>query len=84
MKMLTVRLDDREAAALAALCDELGASRSEVVKRAITDLARAARRKPFGQAAAESGLIGCFSGPRDLAENHQKYLRKAIRAKAAR
>lgn len=84
MKMLTVRLDDREAAALAALCEELGVSRSEVVKRAIMDLARAARRKPFGEAAAESGLIGCFSGPRDLAQNHQKYLRKAFRAKAGR
>lgn len=84
MKMLTVRLDDREAAALAALCEELGASRSEVVKRAIMDLARAARRKPFGQVARELGLVGCFSGPRDLAQNHQKYLRKAFRAKADR
>lgn len=84
MKMLSVRLEDKEAAALEALCDALGLSRSEVVKRAIMDLARAARRKPFGEAAAESGLIGCFSGPRDLAQNHQKYLRKAFRAKAAR
>ena len=84
MKMLTVRLDDREAAALAALCEELGASRSEVVKRAIMDLSRAARRKPFGQVARELGLVGCFSGPRDLAQNHQRYLRKAFRAKADR
>ncbi|MBM3356331.1 MAG: ribbon-helix-helix protein, CopG family [Betaproteobacteria bacterium] len=84
MKMLTVRLDDQEAAALAALCEELGASRSEVVKRAIMDLARAARRKPFGQVARELGFVGCFSGPRDLGQNHQKYLRQAFRAKADR
>lgn len=85
MKMLTVRLDDREAAALAALCEELGASRSEVVKRALRDLAQAAARRPFGAVAQESGLVGSVrGGPRDLAVNHSRYIRRALRAKADR
>lgn len=83
MKMLSVRLDDQEAAALEALCATLGLSRSEVVKRAICDLALAARRRPFGQAAREQGLIGCFRGEPDLGERHQKHLKRVLRAKVA-
>ncbi|MGQ0544035.1 MAG: ribbon-helix-helix protein, CopG family [Betaproteobacteria bacterium] len=84
MKMLSVRLDDKEAAALDAVCSAQGLSRSEVVKRAIRGLAQAARRQPFGRAAREAGLVGCFSGARDLGERHGKHIRRALGAKAAR
>jgi len=30
------------------------------------------------------GLIGCIKGPKDLAENRRKYIRRALRAKYAR
>lgn len=30
------------------------------------------------------GLIGCLDGPPDLAQNHRKYVRQAVRAKHAR
>lgn len=85
MKMLSVRLGDKEAAALEALCDLLGLSRSEVVKRALRDLAQAVQRRPFGAVAHESGLVGSVrGGPRDLAVNHSRYIRRALRAKADR
>jgi len=83
--MLSVRLDDKEAAALDALCEAQGLSRSEAVKRAIVDLAQAARRQPFGQVARESGLVGSVrGGPRDIAANHSRYIRRALRAKTDR
>jgi len=84
MKMLSVRLDDAEAAALEAVCQARGMSRSEVVKRAIRELAQAERRKPFGQVAHELGLIGSFAGARDLGERHSRHLRRALREKTAR
>jgi Arc/MetJ-type ribon-helix-helix transcriptional regulator len=84
MKMLSVRLDDEEAAALEAVCQARGMSRSDVVKRAIRELAQAERRKPFGLVARELGLIGSFAGARDLGEHHSKHLRRALRAKTAR
>jgi hypothetical protein len=84
MKMLSVRLDDEEAAALEAVCQARGVSRSQAIKEAIRELARAQKRRPFGEVAHELGLVGCFAGPRDLAENHSKYVRRALRAKASR
>jgi hypothetical protein len=45
--------------------------------------AQARRRKPFGPLAAELGLVGGFSGARDLGERHGKHLRRARRAKTA-
>ena len=27
------------------------------------------------------GLVGCIAGPKDLARNHRKYVRQAVRAK---
>lgn len=82
--MLSVRLDDREAAALEAVCRARGISRSEVIKRAIRELAQAEQRKPFGQVARELGLIGSFAGARDLGEQHSRHLRRALREKTAR
>ena len=84
MKMLSVRLDDEEAAALEAVSQARGMSRSEVVKRAIRELAQAERRKPLGKVAQELGLIGGFAGARDLGERHSAHLRRALRAKTAR
>lgn len=84
MKMLSVRLDDHEAAALQAVCQARGMSRSAVIKRAILDLAQAEQRRPFGQVAKDLGLVGSFSGARDLSEHHDRHLRRALRAKTAR
>ena len=46
-------------------------------------------KKPAGkethyEAMKRLGLIGCIKGPRDLAENRRKYIRRALRAKYAR
>lgn len=84
MKMLSVRLDDKEAAALEAVCEAQGLSRSEAVKRAIMIFAEAGRRRPFGEVARELGLVGSFAGAKDLGERHDKHLRRALRAKTAR
>ena len=84
MKMLSVRLDDKEAAALEAVCEARGWSRSAAIKRAILDLAQAERRRPFGEVARELGLVGCFAGARDLGERHDKHLRRILREKTAR
>ena len=85
MKMLSVRLDDKEAAALKALCDETGLSRSQVVKRGLSVVAGSARRgKTPGMLAEELGIVGCFSGPRDLSSRVGHYVKKSLRAKSAR
>lgn len=41
------------------------------------------RLTPY-EAAVKVGLVGCFEGPRDLALNHRKYARRAIRSKYRR
>ena len=85
MKMLSVRLDDEEAAALKALCDETGLSRSQAVKRGLSALAGSTRRgKTPGVLAEELGIVGCFSGPRDLSARVGHYVKKSLRAKSAR
>lgn len=85
MKMLSVRLDDKEAAALKALCDETGLSRSQVVKQGLSVVAGNARRGKTPAALAEElGVIGCFSGPRDLSSRVGHYVKKSLRAKSAR
>ncbi|MGQ0525637.1 MAG: DUF6290 family protein [Betaproteobacteria bacterium] len=84
MKMLSVRLDDREAAALEAVCEARGLTRSEAVKRAILNFAESETHRPFGVVAKELGLVGSFSGPTDLGVRHDKHLRRAFRAKTAR
>jgi hypothetical protein len=45
---------------------------------------RAARRLTPYQAAVKVGLVGCAAGPRDLAANRRKYLRKRNSAKRLR
>jgi hypothetical protein len=44
-----------------------------------------AKRGPVGaifKAASARKLVGCFSGPADLAENHSGYLKAKLRARA--
>ncbi len=33
------------------------------------------------EVAKRLGLVGCIAGPKDLARNHRKYVRQAVRAK---
>ncbi|MCS7003086.1 MAG: ribbon-helix-helix protein, CopG family [Dehalococcoidia bacterium] len=83
--MLSVRLDDAEAAALKALCERSGLTQSELNKRSIAALARGQLgAKPPAALARELGLIGSFDGPRDLATRSRRYLRRALREKTAR
>ncbi len=41
------------------------------------------RLTPY-EAAVKVGLLGCIEGPSDLALNHRKYARRALRAKYRR
>ncbi len=85
MKVLSVRLNDREAAELQALCERTGLTPSGAVKQGLAELAgKAPGRKSLGQIAEELGLVGCFEGPPDLAERHDHYLRRAISARRNR
>lgn len=85
MKMLSVRLDDKEAAALKALCEETGLTRSQLVKSGLASLTRVrGRRESPGALAEELGIVGCFAGPRDLSANVSRYVKKALRAKSTR
>jgi hypothetical protein len=80
MKMLSVRLDDREAAALREVCERTGLSRSQAVKRAIQELRRAVPPDPGGLA-RKLGVYGCWEGSRGASTRSP---RQAIRAKLAR
>ena len=85
MKVLSVRLNEREAAQLEALCERTGLSPSRAVKQGLAELTgRAAGRKSLGQIAREIGLVGCFAGPPDLAERHSHYVARALRKKGAK
>ncbi|MCL4470358.1 MAG: hypothetical protein ACYC05_15595 [Sulfuricella sp.] len=79
MRMLSVRLDDEESAALQAICAQTGMTKTEVVKAGIMTLAKQrVKRKSAYELAEEMGLVGCFDGPEDLAENAGKYARERI------
>jgi hypothetical protein len=45
---------------------------------------RAPERLTPYEAAVKVGLLGCMDGPADLAVNHRKYARRAVRAKYRR
>ena len=45
---------------------------------------RAPERLAPYEAAVKVGLVGCIEGPPDLALNHRKYVRRAVRAKYRR
>ena len=85
MKMLSVRLDDAEFAALSKLSEQLGETRSQVVKRSISALAQQKLRGASPHELAEKlGLIGSFRGRADLSENVALHVRKKLRAESAR
>jgi len=85
MKMLSVRLDDAEAAALKALCEQTGLTQSQLIKRFIAEMTRGkTAARPPAELARELDLIGSFDGPRDLAAKSRRYLRRAQREKTAR
>ena len=85
MKMLSVRLDDSEFAALARLSEQLGETRSEVVKRGIAELVRRKQRAESPHELAERmGLIGSFRGRADLSENVALQVRRKLRAATSR
>jgi hypothetical protein len=84
MKMLSVRLDDAEFAALTRLAEQLGETRSQVVKRGIDALARSARDKPTPYELAERlGLIGSFAGSPALSTRTGARVRAKLRAEHA-
>ena len=85
MKVLSVRLNDREAHELEALCERTGMTPSRAVKQGLAGLAgNAPGKKSLGQLAREMGLAGCFAGPPDLAERHGHYVRRSMRSKRAK
>lgn len=47
-------------------------------------LKKPAEKETHYEAMKRLGLIGCVKGPKDLAENRRKYIRRALRAKYAR
>ncbi len=83
--MLSVRLDDAEFAALSKLSEQLGETRSQVVKRSIGVLAQQKLRSPSAHELAEQmGLIGSFRGRADLSANVALRVRQKLRAESAR
>lgn len=85
MKMLSVRLDDAEFAALSQLSEQLGETRSQVVKRSIAALARQKLRGESPHELAEKlGLIGAFRGPAGLSETVASRVKQKLRAESAR
>ena len=85
MKMLSVRLDDAEFAALARLSEQLGETRTEVVKRGLAELAqRKLRSESPHELAEKMGMIGSFRGRPDLSENVALHVRRKLRAAASR
>jgi Ribbon-helix-helix protein, copG family len=85
MKMLSVRLDDAEFAALSKLSEQLGETRSQVVKRSIAELARQKLRGESPHELAERmGLIGIFDAPADLSVTVAARIKRKLRAESTR
>ncbi|MFM9972315.1 MAG: hypothetical protein ACKVQK_28370 [Burkholderiales bacterium] len=85
MKMLSVRLDDKEFTVLSQLSEQLGESRSKIVKRGIAALAREKLRgESPHQLALKLGLIGAFEGPADLSETVGVRVKQKLRAESSR
>lgn len=85
MKVLSVRLNDREAAALEAVCERTGLTPSKAVKLGLAEIAgKAHGKKTLGALARELGLIGCFDGPADLGARHDHYLKLALKGRRAK
>jgi hypothetical protein len=81
MKILSVRLDDNEEAQLRSVCERMGLSQTEVVKKGIATLAEQSTMTP-GKLAEAMGLVGVFeSGIGDLGRNHSSHLKSVLRRK---
>jgi len=80
---LVIRLDRELEKGLNELSEEQNTSKAEIMRDLLRE--RLARRKKSVNAyavAQELGLIGVDNDPRtDVAQNHSKYLRAALRAK---
>lgn len=84
MRTVSVRLDDRTDALLAAICERDGLTQTGALKAAIAQLADQPRSTP-AELAATAGLIGAFrSEEGDLATNHSQRVKERLRAKRLR
>ncbi len=81
---ISVRLDEETRAKLRRLLDQQGGSLSDFVRAAIAEKLEREGKKPTPYELGKH-LFGRFkSGKGDLAENHSKYFKEAIRAKHRR
>jgi len=55
----------------------------QTIMKSVTEKRAPERLTPY-EAAVKVGLVGCIEGPPDLALNHRKYARRAVRAKYRR
>ena len=80
---LVVRLDPELEAGLRRVSAEERLSQAEVVRRLIRErLAHRARRKTAFEIAEAMGVVGMDADPRrDVAKNHSRYVRRALRGK---
>lgn len=85
VKMVSVRLNDAELELLSRLSEQLGESRTQVVKRSISALVEQKLQRPSPHELAERmGLIGSFRGRANLSENVALYVKNKVRAESAR
>jgi metal-responsive CopG/Arc/MetJ family transcriptional regulator len=82
---LTVRLDPDLERRLEAACKRRRTTKSEVVTRLVREYVAREPQMSSYEIAEKLGVIGCAEGgPRDLAANAKKYVRRAIHAKHRR
>jgi hypothetical protein len=83
MGALSVRLKPKTEAQLRAYCEQTGLTRTQVVEASLKKTLES-RRPTFGELARETGFIGGFSGPTDLAESASKHMKRKLRRKHGR
>lgn len=82
---LTVKLPTELEREFEIHCKRRRLTKSEVVTKLLAQyLALEAPKKTPHQLAEELGLVGGFSGPRDLSSNARRYLRKRLHEKRNR
>ncbi len=70
MKTISLKLPETLDADLAALAQDQGVSKSELMRQALAELLRQGRPATRGSALAlVEDLVGCVDGPEDLASN---------------
>ena len=81
MRTISLRLDTEADAMLRALCERLNATQTEVVRRALEQLAGSAT-PTAGALGVELGLVGAFaSGDRGNAADHSKVIKARLIAR---